>query len=137
MKGLPRFDECYVLVLDKRLQDFRMSVLPRLREHGILPKLFIAGDGDASDVMYDHIDLKSSPPRFENSINYTSWYADNNSAYNAHLCHKEIMRKALDYGADTLLLLEDDVFVEDDIVQILSECDDFFEENEWDCLYLG
>jgi hypothetical protein len=126
----------FCLILDKRYGRWIEVYQPRLKEVGIDPYQFIAGDGDTV-LKYDFYDDKELPPYYGRySIDYPTWYKRPN-AYNAWKCHKKMMEMALSINHDIVLLLEDDAFPESDFQQILDDSAEFLESNSWDMLYLG
>jgi len=122
------------LVLDIRY-DSAIQIQKETTSRGINTDLFIAGDG-TKNLKYNHIDVLDLPPRFSNSINYSTWYKRPN-AYNAWLCHKKIMELAIESSLDFLLMLEDDVVFEKDFLETLEKTASFFNSNEWDMIYFG
>ena len=123
------------LTLDKRI-DWATSVIPAAAKYGIDVELFIAGDGTNPDISYNHIDLNELPPLYPQSLNYPSW-TTKPFAYNAWQCHTKIIRQAQQDGIGNLLMLEDDIFFEEDFIEILDKIEDFFNSNAWDMIYFG
>lgn len=132
-----------VLVLDKRLEWYS-QIEKQLKAVGLKPDMFLAGDGyTAKDSdywfkQYDFQDLgtKYKPPLLPGSIQYATWFNRVN-AYNAFYCHNLMMRRALDEGHNNLMIIEDDIMVEEDFLEIVGKCEDFFANNEWDMIYFG
>lgn len=125
---------CELLILDKRLDNIA-PLIKQITDLDIPIDLFIAGDGTRK-VDYNHIDIQELPPRFPNSINYPTWWTRPN-AYNAYLCHKKILEKAIKDNISNILLLEDDAFLEDDFEEIFNKAWNFLSNTSWDMIYFG
>jgi len=130
-------DNPYCLVLDKRLAKWKEWYQPQLQEVGIDPYMFLTGGMDINGLCYDRRNVDELPPHYGvHSTTYPTWFRRPN-AYNAWLSHKKIMEMALSIRHDHILMLEDDAFPEKDFRDIYSDCERFFEQNEWDMVYLG
>tara|TARA_A100001515_G_scaffold22531_1_gene17247 strand:+ start:3564 stop:4250 length:687 start_codon:yes stop_codon:yes gene_type:complete len=129
------YDKAHCLVLDKRYQEFTETSLKELKSVSIEPELFIAGDG-SHDLEYNHIDTKDLPEVIDGTTGYPTWLRRPNP-YNAWLCHKKMFKSFLKSGGESLLLLEDDVKIEDDFLEVFGEAEEFFQNNDWDMIYLG
>lgn len=125
------------LTLDKRLRYAENYIVPEFKNRlNIDVELFIAGDGLSVCRPYDYIDDPLSLPcRFEKSTTYPTWFARPN-AYNAWKAHRAIFEKVIASGDERFLLLEDDVYIENDFEDILgNELDNL--ALSYDMLYLG
>lgn len=128
-----QIDKAVCLILDKRY-DRWPKLLEQCQNVGINPEAFIVGRG--MKFLYNHEDVDEPPPVFPGSILYPTWFQRNN-AYNAFLSHKKILEQAKKDKVKTLLLLEDDAFIEADFLDIISKVESFFEQNHWDMIYFG
>ena len=131
---IDQIDLAICLTLDKRIE-YAKTIVTSAKNYGIDVDLFLAGDGSI-DLLYDHVDINSLPPRYEQSLNYPSWTGRTN-AYNAWLCHRKMIHKALSSGAKNLMILEDDIIFEEDFSEILEKVTPFFNSNKWDMIYFG
>lgn len=134
-KLLEQIKSAQCLVLDKRINLFH-DLKWDLSEKGICLQPFIAGDGSNKDLEYDHIDTKELPPRYQQSINYATWW-NRPAAYNAWLSHKKMMEQTLHDGYDHILIIEDDAFIEKDFDEILLKTELFWLDNTYDIVYFG
>lgn len=125
----------YCVLLDKRLE-YWPGLENSFRNKGINLKQFLVGDGSVTCVKYSHIDINVSPPRYEKSINYPTWFVRPN-AFNCWISHRKIIQKSLEEDFDHVIIIEDDVFIEDDFDEVLMKSWNFFKENDWDSIYLG
>ena len=124
------------LILDQRIGNWHDLKYSFMRQ-GINLQRFLVGDGHLKELyQYDHIDVKTLPPIYEDSINYETWYKSPNP-YNAWLSHQKILRKTLMEGFQYVFMVEDDVIIEDDFGEILSKIEPFFDEHKWDAIYFG
>lgn len=123
------------LTVDKRWYENYLRVVAYERLLNVEIKMFLAGDGKTVPLAYDHVDVVP-PPR----SGYPAW-ANRPNSYNAFLCFRKMVTAALEDGAESLLIMEDDVLFEDeplaaDVITAawreLAELDP-----EWDALYFG
>ncbi len=130
------FNVCnsYCLLLDKRIDNWK-EIQESFAKKNINLQSFLVGDGKLDGYKYSHVDVASIPPVYHNSINYRSWYRE--STFNAWLSHRKIIQKSLEEGFDHVMIVEDDVFIEDDYDSILAKAAPFFKDNKWDMIYLG
>lgn len=135
MEILNEIDAVTCLVLDKRYEQW-LELKNQCEKLLFKPKGFIVGDGSNDQLTYDRVDEKELPLRYVDSISYPSWYSRPN-AYNAWKSHRAIFEQAVSDNRRNLLLLEDDAYIEDDIVTVLEQADPFFRENNWDMIYFG
>jgi GR25 family glycosyltransferase involved in LPS biosynthesis len=127
------------LTLDKRIKYAESYIVPEFKNRLNLDvELFIAGDGLSVQRPYDYIDDPLSlPMRFERSTNYDTWFTRPN-AYNAFKAHRAIFEKVIADGDERFLLLEDDVYIEEDFEQIIGDnLDELTKVLDYDMLYLG
>lgn len=125
------------LTLDKRLKYVESYIVPEFKRRlNIDVELFIAGDGLSVQRPYNYIDDNMQLPcRLAKSTTYPTWFNRPN-AYNAWKCHRAIFEKFILDGDDKFLLLEDDVFIQEDFEEILgNNLDDVV--LDYDMLYLG
>lgn len=123
----------YCLILDKRIE-FWSNLQDSFNQKGINLQKFLVGDG-ALNEEYSHIDINENPYVYHNSIDYMTWYTP--PPYNAFLSHKKIIKKSLEEGQDHVLIVEDDVFIENDFDEMLWKVEPFFHDNKWDAVYFG
>jgi len=71
--------------------------------------------------------------RIEGMISPSNNYKDKEKA--AHLAHIEAIEKAKERNYDKVLILEDDCYFSDNILNY--EIDNFLENNKWEIFYLG
>ena len=136
----PTIQQSVVITLDKRLAlanelicQYDQVLKPTV---GVAAQLFVSGDGSLKNVHYDRIDTNDKPPKLPLSTDYPSWWKKPGT-FQCHLSQRVVLQRFLDSGLDTLLLLEDDAYFQDDFWQIFSHCAAFFQEHNWDCIYLG
>jgi hypothetical protein len=129
-------DRAVVLTLDKRL-DLGRQLQKQVKDNlNIESNIFLAGDGHLSGAVYDHIDVKQLPPVYPESIQYATWWQRPN-AFNAFLCHNKILSMAYLDNIETLFLMEDDAFIEEDFNEVLEKASVLLDKNKWDVLQLG
>lgn len=125
-----------LILLDKRYEE-RYRIEKSFKERlNIKVEPFLVGDGSLGKDLYGHVDVDELPPIYQESISYPTWHRRPN-AYNCFLSHKKVLNKALRDGIETLLLLEDDVFIEEDFEEIYNGCINWLTQYTWDMLYLG
>lgn len=127
-----KVDKAVCLVLDKRM-DLWNELDKSCQNHGILAEPFIAGDGSL-ELDYQHIDVEECPPMLPGSTDYPTWWNRPN-AFNAWLCHKQIITRAKKEGVESLLLLEDDSVFEEDFDEVMTNA--HLDRCGFDMLYLG
>lgn len=131
-------DNIYVgqcLTLDERIEEVQ-RIKKEWFQFGISIEPFIVGKGKKlSKCLYNHIDIDKLPPVYSNSTDYPTWWKAN--TYNAWLSHRKIFQSFIQSGLSTLLLLEDDSFIEEDAKDILEKVSPYLETIGWDMLYLG
>lgn len=125
------------LTLDKRVDYCYDYIQPEFKKRfNIDVEMFLAGKGGKSYI-YDHIDTDFLPPTLVGSINYPTWHERPN-AYNAWKCHREIFLRFIRTKEEYLLLLEDDVFIEDDAEEIIGDdLENLIKTYNADMVYLG
>lgn len=126
--------KAYCLTLDKRISNFGKICQDAL-DLGIEVQPFICGEGHL-DLKYDHIDQNVTPPVYDKSTWYQSWW-DKPNAYNAWLCHKKMINLALESGEKEVLFLEDDIRFEYDFERIWGDTKQVLDKMQWDMIYLG
>lgn len=126
------FDRIVCLCVDKRVNE-----QPRLKAEfdaaGLPLDFFVAGDGKTLPAeQYSHIDVPAPEGRF----GYPAWVNRPNS-YNAFLCYKKIIQKALDDGCSAVALVEDDCTLRPNFNEILPlALAELKELPPWDMFYL-
>lgn len=137
MNYLNKIFKCYnayCLLLDKRIE-FWSELHGSFIQKGIGLQRFLVGDGGLNEH-YSHVDSGSLPDYYNGSTNYGTWYKSP-APLNAWLSHRKIIEKSLLEGFDHVLIIEDDVFIEDDFDEVLWKAEPFFIENKWDAVYFG
>jgi hypothetical protein len=136
----PAIQQSVVMTLDKRLaianeliKQYNEVLYPTT---GVTAQLFVSGDGSMKDVHYDRIDTNERPPKLPLSTDYPSWWKKPGT-FQCHCSQRVVLKRFLDSGLGTLLLLEDDAYFQDDFWTIFNHCAAFFQEHQWDCIYLG
>jgi GR25 family glycosyltransferase involved in LPS biosynthesis len=124
----------YCLILDKRIDNWK-DIHSQFLTKGLNVQRFLVGNGSLQEE-YCHVDTPELPPAFSESINYETWWKTPNP-YNAWISHRKIIGKSLAEGFDHVLILEDDVFIEDDFDEVLSKTKQFFKDHKWDAVYFG
>lgn len=136
-KLIASIDRAVCLTLDKRIK-YARELCKDAKIYDIDLQLFIAGNGQY-DLFYDHIDGTDLPPMIPGKSlqeGIYTWY-QSPEMYNAFLCHKEIITKAYNDGVEVLLMMEDDAVFADDFDHIIEQVDEYFQNNNWDVIYLG
>lgn len=130
------FNQAFCLVLDKRYEQ-GLEVKKEFKKRlNIDTTLFIAGDGSRTDIVYDFIDVDVVPVRTNTSINYPTWYNRPNSL-NAHLCHKEILKRCIDQNLEYMFFFEDDSLIMEDFDDVFNSIAPILNETQWDILHLS
>ncbi len=126
------------LVIEDRLPHYREYIEPECAARGIEVYPFVVRtvDGPGALPDYDWEDKRECPPILPGSTTYATW-RNSHRAYQAHLCHKEMIRHAAGAGWKQVLLLEDDIVFETDYEEIAGAVEDFNDRNFWHMLYLG
>lgn len=125
------------LTLDKRYDKF-IELQKRGNSLGLKIEGFFAGDGKSlpDGVNYNHIDVNTLPPMFQESTGYPAWWRSP-AAYNAWLCHRKIFIDSLNNNDKFLWLMEDDAIIQEDFTEIIEQCSSFLLNVNWSALYLG
>lgn len=93
---------------------------------------FICGDG-SYPLKYDHVDIMKPPAApFRYGTPGTI-----NRHYNAFLCHKKMVQRAIDEDRENILLLEDDAYFTSRFSEIWNQIHDKLDTIEFDVVYLG
>lgn len=124
-------DKAVCLGLDKR-KDMWPKLKDQVKRHLDLDlEIFVAGDGSDNELVYDHVDTKQ--------VGMDFIYTHNQAHYNAYLCHKKIFVKAMAQHVRRLLFLEDDAYLVEDRMHLLSDpkCQAVLDAENWDIIYLG
>lgn len=126
------FDKIVCLSLDKRFNE-QGRIIDEFRVKGLEIEFFLAGDGLLFPAeKYSHIDIV--PPKDRRG--YPAW-ANRPNSYNAFLCFKKIIKKALEDNLENIALCEDDVTLKDNFGEVLSEAKkELAILPKWDMLYL-
>jgi hypothetical protein len=133
-KLLNQIDIAICSTFDKRYEQAK-QLQHNGKSLGLDIELLIGGDGTL-DIPYNRIDTNEFPPVFPHSIQYPTWYSRPNN-FNAWKCHRDLFQTGIDRQCNSLLMLEDDSFFEDDFLDIIGKVDDWFDGRYWDMIYFG
>lgn len=129
-------DIAYCVILDKRI-DFWPDLQKSFADKGIDLKKFVVGDGKTlPEKEYSLIDIPEKPPLYNVTNFYPSWVTKTN-AYNAFLSHRKIIDTCFLRRNKNVLIIEDDVFIENDFNEIINNIGDYFENNQFDLIQFG
>ena len=125
-------DKISCLCLDKREDLWTDLAVDVNNVTGKTMETFVCGNGQDPNLKYDHIDVTTPPSQFlygsqETILNH----------YNAFLCHKKMIQRAIDEGRNNLLILEDDSYFINDRRELFEKANEFSNKENWDILYMG
>jgi hypothetical protein len=127
-------DNIVCLSLDKRINNWDYIKTNIQFYFDKTPQMFLVGDGSL-DLRYSHIDVNSLPPILPLTTNYGGWWKK--SAYNCWLSHAKILTDFYNSNNETILMLEDDMFFEDDFEELWKLCYSKLDSLPWDMIYFG
>ena len=137
-------EKAYCLCLDKR-EEHWLDLEKQCESKGIEFSRFLVGEGKLFPKdEYDRID--GPPPKdLHMKWRYGGNITDSHEVamikkthhYNAFLSHKDMARKALNDGHNTVLFLEDDAYFTDRFDDVASTISDHVATLDYDALYLG
>jgi GR25 family glycosyltransferase involved in LPS biosynthesis len=129
---LSQFDRIQCLCLDSRRNDW-IKIDHQFSRYGGKVERFIVGKGKIlAENFYDQID----PPM---PVNWLGWNGFPYNAYCCYLAHRKILEKAKNDNIKNILLLEDDVFLEDNFKDVLDQAIIQMTELDikWDMFWYG